>query len=132
MKILIVYSKEGNMESYIESLCRGAESRGHQVTVKETLDRGELVSCHSYDLLMVGSPIFGSFGGKISEQIKPYLSSMKRTGGQKAIAFTKHKMIGTDKGLRKLMGVMESYGCIVNDFRAFRSSEEAYQYGAQL
>lgn len=132
MKIMIVYVNEGKMEKYVDSLRQGAQSKGHEVTVKEALDRGELVSVHSYDLLMVGSPVYGSFKAKISESIKPYLSSMKRTGGQEAVAFTQNKLLGTDKGLRKLMGVMEGQGCIVKDFRAFYSPQEAYQYGAQL
>ncbi|AZR74054.1 hypothetical protein BBF96_12005 [Anoxybacter fermentans] len=132
MKILIVYSKEGKIEEYADALRKGAESKGHQVTMKKASERGDMVSCHPYDLLIVGSPILGVFGGKIAEDLKPYLSALKRTEGQNSIAFVKRKIFGTDKALRRLMGVMESQGCIVKDFRGFRSLDEAYQFGRHL
>lgn len=132
MKILIVCSKEGRLTPYAEALRKGAESKGHLVTVREADERGELVTAHGFDLVLVGSPILGVFGGKVANDIKSYLSSMKRLEGKDAIAFTTFKLIGTDKGLRKLMEVMEAQGCMVQDFRAFRSAEEARQFAAGL
>lgn len=132
MKILIVYSKEGKLAPYVEALRKGAESKGHLVTVKEADDRGDLVTAHGFDVVLVGSPILGFLGGKVANDVKSYISMMKRLEGKNAIAFTSFKLIGTDKGLRKLMEVMESQGCMVQDFRAFRSAEEARQFGASL
>lgn len=132
-KILIVYSKEGQISDYAQALKKGAEKSGHQVTLKEAVvNRHDIISCHSYDLLVVASPLNGIIKVKIAEDIRSFLSQLKRTGGQEAIAFTKRKLIGTDKGLRSLMATMEKEGCIVKDFRAFKSKEEAFQYGEQI
>lgn len=132
MKILIVHSKEGKLAPYAEALQKGAESKGHLVTVKEVNDRGDLVTAHGFDLVLVGSPIVGLFGGKVANDIQPYLNTMKRLEGKDVIAFTTFRLIGTDKGLRKLMAILESQGSMVKDFRAFRSVQEARQLGASL
>ncbi len=132
MKILLIYSREGKIEGYAQSLRQGIEAAGHQVTVKTPDNAGQVITCHSYDLLIVGSPIVGIFGGKFAEDLKVFLSEVKRTEGQEAIAFTDRKVLGTDKGLRLLMEMMESRGCIVKDFRAFRSSKESLEFGQQI
>ncbi len=132
MKILLIYSKEGKIEGHAQSLRQGIEAAGHQVTVKTPDNTGQVITCHPYDLLIVGSPIVGVWGGKFAEDLKAFLSEVKRTEGQEAIAFTDRKILGTDKGLRLLMGMMESQGCIVKNFRAFRSSKEALEFGQQI
>ena len=48
------------------------------------------------------------------------------------MAFVKHKFIGTDKALRRLMNQMEAQGSIVKDFSNFKSSQDAYKFGAQI
>ncbi len=130
--ILIIFSKENKISGYAEDLRKGAESNGNRVTLKETDNRGELITCHPYDVVIVGSKIEGFFDSKIPGVMKQYLARMKRTEGKKAIAFINHKLIGTSKGVRKLMGVMESEGFIVKDFRAFSSGKEALEFGKKL
>lgn len=131
MKILVIYSQTWTDLAQIESLKKGLESNGHQVTIKTTADRGEMISCFPYDLLVVGSPIFG-LRGKIAEDLPPFLNTIKRMEGQVAMAFVKHKLLGTDKALRQLMNQMEAQGCIVKDFSDFKSSQDAYKFGAQI
>lgn len=132
MKILMIYSREGKISAYAEAMQKGAESAGHIVTVKQPDDRGDMITAHPYDLLIVGSPILGTLGGKIAEDLKPFLSSIKRVDGKESIAFSNRKTFGTDKGMRKLMALLEAQGSIVKDFQTFRSVEEARQFGMAL
>lgn len=131
MKILMVYSEKWTDLAQIEALKKGLESNGHQVMIKTTRDRDEMISCFPYDLLLVGSPIVG-LKGQIAEDLPPFLKTIKRMEGQEAMAFVKRKFIGTDKALRQLMNLMEAQGCIVKDFSDFRSSQDAYKFGAQI
>lgn len=132
MKVLIVYAKAGNLEQLTDALAKGAESKGHLVTVKVMDGAGEMLTAHPYDLVLVGSPVLGVVGGKIAPEVKPFLSAMKRLDGKEAVAYTGWKLVGTDKAVRKLMGEMEAQGCMVKDFRAFHSVEEAREFGKNL
>lgn len=131
-KVLIVYSKSGNMEAYAQALKKGAESQGHLVTLKAADQSGDMLTCHPYDLVLVGSPAQGLFGGKIPADVKPFISSMKRLEGKETITFMKSRLIGADKAMRNLMNFMEAQGSLVKDFRSFRSTAEALAFGKTL
>ena len=132
MKILLVYSTEGNIEDYAKSLKKGIESNGHTVVMQSVNNGGSVVSCHGYDILIIGSPIKGVFGGKIASDIRPFLETLKRIEGKDSIAFADRKLFGTDKAIRNLMEMMESQGCIVKDFQGFRSTQDAYKFGIKI
>lgn len=131
-KILIIYSVEGNLEEIANGIADGARKNGHQVEVVSTENTGRPISFYTYDLVLAGSPAKGFFKGKIAGDLRSFLKDCKRTGGQEAIAFVTPKWFGTNKAMKKVMGELESQGCIVKNFKSLKNEKQAVEFGKTL
>lgn len=131
-KILIIYSREGNLKKLAESIAKGAEESGFQVDLQNSEHSGRPISFFPYDLVIAGAPTLGIFRGSIPSDIKNIFKECKRTGGQEAMAFVTPRFFATNKALKKLMGELEKLGCIVKDFRTLKNEEKAFDFGKSL
>ncbi len=130
MRALIIYSASGRLDPLVTGLKQGLESVDINVQLQEA-DRSQSqpIAVSQYDLIFVGSPIVGVFGGKIAEDVQNMLTHVSRMEGKRCIAFVKPLLFGTGKGLRTLMSAMEKQGAIVVDFASLTSPREAQQLG---
>ena len=131
-KILIIHSRKGDIKKLAQGIQEGAENKGHQVEVLSTKNKGKIVSFHTYDLVIVGSPTEGIFRGQCADDVRKFLKKCKRTVGQKTSAFVTPRFFATNKALKKLMGELEQLGCVVNDFKTLKSYSQAVDYGKSL
>ena len=131
-KILIIYSKEGDIKDIAEGIAEGARENGYQVELKDTEIDGRPVSFFPYDLVIAGAPTQGIFRGKIPSDLSSFLKECKRTGGQDAMAFVTPRFFATNKALKLVMGELEKLGCIVKDFRKIKNRKEAVQFGKTI
>ena len=131
-KILIIYFDEKKVHQIAEGIKDGAEKNGYKVEMMSTAHKGKIVTFHPYDLVIAGGPTRGIFRGKVPSAISRFLKNCKRTAGQEAVAFVTPRFFATTKALRNLMGHLEAQGCIVNDFKNFKSYNEAVSYGENL
>jgi len=131
-KILIIYSKEGDIKDIAEGIAEGAKENGYQVELKDTEIDGRPVSFFPYDLVIAGAPTQGIFRGKIPSDLSSFLKECKRTGGQDAMAFVTPRFFATSKALKLVMGELEKLGCIVKDFRKIKNRKEAVQFGKTI
>jgi menaquinone-dependent protoporphyrinogen IX oxidase len=131
-KILIIYSKEGDIKDIAEGIAEGAKENGYQVELKDTEIDGRPVSFFPYDLVIAGAPTQGIFRGKIPSDLSSFLKECKRTGGQDAMAFVTPRFFATNKALKLVMGELEKLGCIVKDFRKIKNRKEAVRFGKTI
>jgi menaquinone-dependent protoporphyrinogen IX oxidase len=125
MRALILYSTaNGAIQNAAQNLSQGLEQNNWQVQMLTTEGSGP-INVIPYDLVCVGSPVVGAFGGKVATDVSEAISRCNRLDGKKTIAFVTPKIFGTDKSLRALMGLLESQGANVFDFQAIRSSADA-------
>ena len=131
-RILIVYSTKKNLKKLAQGLKEGFEKNGAQVDLEEAGRRGRPLNLSKYSLVLFGSPVLGFFGGKIDNGIGEFLKDCKGTTGQRATAFVNSSLLGSSKSLKKVMKELELKGCMVHDFRSFKSSEVAKKYAQKI
>lgn len=134
MRALVLYSAAGNMLDLVKGLARGLEAVGYQV---QLLDAGIGASSFNipmamYDLVCVGSPALGTFGGEIAADVDAALRKAVRLQGRPAVAFVRNRAFGANRSLRVLMEAMETQGAWVQDFAAVSAPAEAERLGRRL
>jgi len=117
-----------------KGLVRGLEAVGYQV---QLLDASIGASSFNipmsvYDLVCIGSPAVGTFGGEISADIDAALRKAMRLQGRPSVAFVRAKAFGANRSLRVLMEAMEAQGAWVQDFAALSTPAEAERFGRKL
>jgi hypothetical protein len=121
------------MASIAQGLSRGLQAIGYTVQLLEAgQSQGNPVPVGQYDLVCVGSPTLGPFGGQIAADIENTLKRATRMEGKACAAFVRSKLFGSAKSLRKLMATMEQQGAWVQDFVAVASPGEAEKFGKRL
>jgi len=131
-RVLIIYSKEGDVKEIAEGIAEGAREKGYKVDLQDTEITGKPVSFYPYDVVIAGAPTQGIFRGKIPSDLASFLKECKRTGGQDAMAFVTPRFFATNKALKLVMGELEKLGCIVKDFRTIKNRKEAVDFGKAL
>lgn len=125
MRALIIYSTANQaIQNAASALARALEEYNWQVQMLTAAGSGP-INVIPYDLVCVGSPVKGIFGGKITDEISEAITRCNRLDGKRTIAFVTPKLLGTDKSLRTLMGLLEGQGANVFDFLAIRSNADA-------
>ena len=120
MKVAILYSpKHQKLDQSAKFLGRALEEQGHRV---ELLPFGQSDRPHNlrnYDFLYLGSVPEGLLGSKIPADVTEALKSVRGIEGMHSGAFLMKTPLGfgNTKGLRRLMGILESQGSIVMDFQ---------------
>lgn len=132
-RALILYSGEGNMAPIAEGLAQGLEEGGWQTQRMQAEPRGTgAISLAPYQLVCVGSPVQGFFGGRIALDIDMTVKRCSRFEGKHSVAFVRPRMFGNGKALRYLMGVMERQGAWVQDFASLLQAEDAKRFAKRL
>lgn len=133
MKALIIYS-EGTrkMKAIVQAISSAIRKGGNDVD-EVIVGRGEsITSLYVYDLVYIGSPVLGFWGGKFPELLASYIKSCSGLEGKKTAAFVTPRMIGTTRTLRRIMKALEEKGSIVRAFRTIKSLSEARDFGNML
>src|SRR5690606_7275635 len=116
----------GGLSDLANGLKSGLEATGCRVQLKEAEARGSSpVVVASYDLVCVGSPVLGPFGGQVAAGIDAMVKRLSRMEGKVSVAFVKPKVLGVRKALTRLMGMLEHQGSWVQDFAALKNRAEA-------
>ncbi len=134
MRALVLYSAAGNMIELARGLASGLEAAGYQVQLLDaSLGASNTnIPMAAYDLVCVGSPTLGLFGGGIAGDIDAALKKAVRLQGKPAAAFVRARAIGSGGSLRALMAALETQGAWVQDFAAVGSALEAERLGSRL
>ncbi|HHW09674.1 MAG TPA: hypothetical protein GXX29_06855 [Firmicutes bacterium] len=134
MRALILYSSTGKLDELVKGLESGLRSVGYDVQLMEAAAAlsTPAVSAGRYDLICVGSPAEGLFGGSIAADVNAAIKHFSRLQGRPCAAFVKARLIGSSRSLRTLMEAMESQGAWVQDFAAVGTPADAYRLGRRL
>jgi hypothetical protein len=124
MRALILYSTESRLQKAASALAHALENNEWQVQLLEAAGSGP-INVIPFDLVCVGSPTVGFFGGKVAAEVADAITRCNHLDGKRTIAFVTPKPFGTDKSLKTLMGLLEAQGSNVFDFLAIGSSADA-------
>ncbi|GAB6099519.1 hypothetical protein JCM16358_13980 [Halanaerocella petrolearia] len=127
-RVLVIHSTTDSLKDLVAGLQAGLEKQGARVDIEEVKNRTRPLNWAPYDLVLVGSPALGFFGGKIDNELKGFLRQCKRTSAQKTIAFVNSKLFGASKAVKTLMDQLEKQGAFVQDFRVLKDYAEAKSY----
>lgn len=133
MRALVLYSSSGRLTPIAKGLAGGLERAGYSVQLMEAGQAANSpVSVAQYDLVCVGSPSMGFWGGQIAADIENLLKRVVRMEGKSSVAFVRPGLFGAPRSLRKLMSAMEQQGAWVQDFATLASAAEAERFGKRL
>ncbi|MFP4385364.1 MAG: hypothetical protein ACLFSE_15070 [Spirochaetia bacterium] len=134
MRAAIVFFPVKNREKLLKiskALSEGIQQNGHQVDIIDG-SRDVNTKLTIYEYVAVGTEVNSLIGGKIPELVGNYLSSSGMVGGKRCFAYLIKKGFGTQKGLSRLMKVMEGQGMFLKFSDVLSSPEEAKEIGKRL
>ena len=134
MRVAVVFIPQSRRDKLLEiskALARGIEAQGHHVDV---IDGSRDVSAKLtiYEYLAIGTEIISTFGGKIPTAVAEYLKASGIVGGKRSFAFVLKRPFGTDRGVQRLMKVMEGEGMFLRFSNVMTSAAEAEYIGKRL
>ena len=134
MRVAVVFIPQNKRDKLLEiskALASGIESNGHRVDVVDG-SRDVNTKLTVYEYIAVGSEVVSFFGGKIPDKVSAYLKSSGIVSGKRCFAFVLKKAMGADKGLQRLMKVMEGEGMYLKFSEILTSPAEAQEIGKRL
>lgn len=130
MRALIIYSgSTARMRAIVQAISSAIRKGGNDVDEVKVGGGESITSLYVYDLVYIGSPVLGFWGGKFPESLASYIKSCSGLEGKKTAAFVTPKIIGTTRTLRRIMKTLEEKGSIVRAFRTIKSISEAKDFG---
>ena len=130
MRALIIYSgSTARMKAIVQAISSAIRKGGNDVDEVKVGQGQSITSLYVYDLVYIGSPVLGFWGGKFPESLASYIKSCSGLESKKTAAFVTPKIIGTTRTLRRIMKVLEEKGSIVMAFRTIKSLPEARDFG---
>ncbi len=133
MKIAIIYSPQHKkLENVAKTLGKSLEHKGHRVEYLHIARTERPLSVGKYDVVYFGSVTEGFFGAKIPVDVSEYIRQCRGFQSVKSVAFIPSKFFGTTKGLRRLMGILESAGSQVMDFEVIGGTADAEALAERL
>lgn len=133
MKVMIIYSSETkSMEAVARAISSSTQAMGHEVRQVKAEKSTQAESLFAYDLVYVGSPVLGSWGGKFSPSLASYLNRCSGLEGKKVAVFVIPKLLGVSKALKRIMKLLEEKGSIVVAFQSIKKLSEARDFGKRL
>jgi len=133
LRIAIIYPGESrSMEVIAGAISSSSKGAGHEVE-QIKIGRGmRIKSLFPYDLVYVGSPVIGFWGGKFSEELASYVDQCSGWEGKKVAVCVTPKLLGVSKAIKRLMALLEKKGSIIIDFRRIKNLSEARDFGQRL
>lgn len=133
MRTIIIYSGESKgMEAVVQALSSSIQAMGHEVHQVKAEKSARAESLFLYDLVYVGSPVLGSWGGKFSQPLASYLKKCSGLESKKIAVFVIPKLFGVSKALKRIMKLLEEKGSIVIAFQSIKKLSEARDFGKRL
>ncbi len=133
VRALVLYSAQGDLEGLARAVVAGLEKAGFRAeAVRADARSGGPIAVGLFDLICVGSPVIGTFGGQVAGDLGDVVRRMTRAEGKQAAAFVRPRLFGTTAALRRLMHLMEEQGLVIRDFAALRSVRDAQAFGQRL
>ncbi|MCD6257487.1 hypothetical protein J7J45_05435 [Candidatus Aerophobetes bacterium] len=133
MRVMVIYSSQSKkFDSLAEVMSATLQSKGHQVEKIKVERAGRIPSLFAYDLVFVGSPVEGFWGGKFSEELSNFIGKCVGFEGKKSAVFVYPKTFGTGKAMKRIMRRLEEKGSIVIDFRSIKNKSEARAFAEKL
>jgi len=130
LRALIIYSgSTARMKAIVQAISSAIRKGGNDVDEAKVGQGQSITSLYVYDLVYIGSPVLGFWGGKFPESLASYIKSCSGLEGKKTAAFVTPRIIGTTRTLRRIMKVLEEKGSIVMAFRTIKSLSEAKDFG---
>lgn len=130
MRALIIYSgSTARMKAIVQAISSGIRKGGNDVDEAKVGQGKSITSLYVYDLVYIGSPVLGFWGGKFPESLASYIKSCSGLEGKKTAAFVTPRIIGTTRTLRRIMKTLEEKGSIVMAFRTIKNLPEAKDFG---
>ena len=130
MRALIIYSgSTARMKAIVQAISSAIRKGGNDVDEVKVGQGQSITSLYVYDLVYIGSPVLGFWGGKFPESLASYIKSCSGLEGKKTAAFVTPRIIGTTRTLRRIMKTLEEKGSIVMAFRTIKSISEAKDFG---
>lgn len=126
MRALVLYSTANQrIQTAAQNLGRALEDNNWQVQML-TAQGSDPINVIPYDLVCIGSPVEGFFGGKVAQDIQEAVPRFNRLEGKRTICFVTPKLFGAEKSLRTLMELVETEGANVFDFQTIKNQEDAH------
>lgn len=133
MRTILIYSSQSKkFDMLVEAISSSLQRLGNQVKKVKVEEEQRPVSLFAYDLVFIGSPVMGFWGGKFSEELSSYIRKCTGFQGKKSAVFVFPKLLGTVKATRRLMHELEKKGSIVIDFRQIKKIADAKKFGNRL
>jgi len=133
LRVIIIYSGESkSMEAIVQAMGSSIQAMGHEVQQVKAEKSARIESLFLYDLVYVGSPVLGFWGGKFSEPLASYLKKCSGLEGKKIAVFVIPKLLGVSKALKRIMKLLEEKGSIVIAFQSIKNLSEARDFGKRL
>jgi len=130
LRALIIYSgSTARMKAIVQAISSAIRKGGNDADEVKVGGGESITSLYVYDLVYIGSPVLGFWGGKFPESLASYIKSCSGLEGKKTAAFVTPKIIGTTRTLRRIMKTLEEKGSIVMAFRTIKSISEAKDFG---
>lgn len=133
MRALIVYSGQSRrMQAIIKAISSTIQNKGDEVKEVKAERGGEVTSLFIYDLVYIGSPVLGFWGGKFPEPLASYIKNSSGLEGKKTVVFVTPRAIGATRTLKRIMKLLEEKGSIVIAFRTIKNLPQAKDFGKIL
>lgn len=132
MRALILYSGTPKITALARSVAEGLREASFDIQLLEASTGSDSIVAAPYDLVCVGSPVKGLFGGQIAGDVDASIKRCSRLEGKHAAAFVTGGLFGVGKSLRRLMGLLERQGAWVQDFAALKGAKDAAAFGRRL
>jgi len=125
LRAALIYSGENEkLELFVKKIFSVVERKGNELKVIKA-ERGAM-ACNllPYDLVFIGCPVISFFKGKLPSGLIDYIKKCVGLEKKKTIAFVIPRFMGNEKTLKNLMGLLESKGSFVIDFRQIRDIDQ--------
>lgn len=133
MRIILCYSSNSKkFDRIAEEIFSTLQSKGHQTEMVKVEQSNRIPSFFPYDLVFVGSPVQGLWGGKFSEELDSFIGKCTGLQGKKSVVFVYPKPIRTGKAMKRVMNRLEQKGSIVIDFRSIKNKSQAQAFAQRL
>lgn len=123
--------KRDRVAEIAHGLGEALERDGHRVDIIDG-DRNTDAKLTVYEYLAIGTSVTSLFGGKITPRVEEYLTGAGSILGKKSFAFVTKSPFGSQKGLNRLMSVMEKQGLFLRYSEVLRSRAEAGEVAHRL
>lgn len=120
------------MKAIVQTISSAIRKKGNEVEEVRAEREERTTSLYIYDLVYIGSPVLGFWGGKFPEPLASYIKKCSGLEGKKTAVFVIPRMIGVTRTLRRIMKALEEKGSIVMAFRAIKNLSEAKDFGNML